>query len=529
MYRAGRRRSAALFGGYLVLQLATIIWGAVADTGRLGGVYLAGFAFLALALLITTGMGLDLRDRNRDLARTAEELSEEIRWREEAELNIRQLAYQDHLSGLPNRAQLMDHLELALDEARETGRGGAMMLIDLDHFKTINAGLSHDVGDEVLREVARRVRRAAGEDGFVARLGGDEFVVVIGDLPPEHEAAEARARDLAEAALARLVGPLQLGARVLDVGASAGIVRFPDDAATVGDVLRRADMAVAHAKALGRNNVQFYLPALQAAADARLELERGLRVALVEGHLYLRFQPQVSASGAVIGAEVLLRWRHPELGEIGPDRFIPVAEETGLIHEVGDWVLETACERLAAWSAAESPFTGHLAVNVSGWQLIRPGYVERVERTLERFRLPPSRLTLEVTESTFLYHMEEAAAQLAALREFGIRISLDDFGTGYSSLAYLQNLPLDEIKIDRAFVRQVHPGASSPLVESIVAIGRSLRLERVAEGVELESQRRALAALGCEIFQGYLFAPPLPEEEFIAWLGAREVAPSMEA
>jgi len=313
-----------------------------------------------------------------------------------------------------------------------------------------------------------------------------------------------------------------VGERILNVGASIGVVLFPGQhGESELDVLRHAEIALYHAKSMGRGNVQFFLPSLQAMAETRLRLEEGLRRAIANEELALHFQPQIDAAGQMVGAEALVRWNHPERGQVPPDEFVPVAEASGLIHPLGTWVLERACERFAAWLREGAPFIGHLSINVSPWQFAREDFVQQVTRVLEKFQLPPGRLMLEVTESVLLYDREGTIHKLHALRALGIGVALDDFGTGYSSLAYLKDLPLDILKIDQAFVHELDGASDHPLVETIVAIGRHMRLGVIAEGVETKLQRDILVRLGCESFQGYLFAKPLAEADFLKWLGAR--------
>ncbi|MGH8547170.1 MAG: EAL domain-containing protein [Methylococcales bacterium] len=444
-----------------------------------------------------------------------------------AEARIHQLAYQDGLTGLANRHSLQEHLGQSLEEARRSGRQGAMLLIDLDHFKTINDALGHNVGDEVLCAVALRLSGTVGEQGFPARLGGDEFVVVMENLPPDEVEAAVAADAMAREIGASLVAPIILGERVFNVGVSIGVALFQNGNITVQDILRRADMALYRSKQLGRGNIQFFLPSLslQAVADQRLRLERGLRTALANNQLELYFQPQVTVEGRVFGAETLLRWRHPELGVVSPSRFIPVAEETGLIHSIGEWVLRRACDRLAAWSRADTRFSGHLTVNLSPWQFARPDIVQSIRGLIAEQGVNPERLVLEVTESALLYDVHETIEKFTALRSAGFKVSLDDFGTGYSSLAYLKDLPLDILKIDKAFVDVVGTGQKYPVVDTIITLGRNMNLTVIAEGVETAAQLDLLVNSGCDGFQGYLFCRPLPEDEFLRWLLANTPMP----
>lgn len=438
-----------------------------------------------------------------------------------AEEHIRYMAFRDYLTGLPNRAQLHAHLSEALDQAKKGNSHGAVLLIDLDHFKTINDALGHEVGDLVLQKVARQLEDTVDGRAFAAHMGGDEFIAVMADNSQDEVATAAKGRQLAEEITARLTNPIHVGNRVLNVGASIGIALFPQQEATALDLLRCVDMALHRAKERGRNNIQFFLPSMQVHADERLKLERGLRQALANGELVLNFQPQIDSTGQVTGAEVLLRWHHPEIGVISPATFIPIAEATGLIHPVGEWVLDQACARLMAWADAGVPFHMHLSVNVSPWQFAHPDFVPQVRRIMAARNIDPQRLMLEITESVLLNDLEETISKLKDLRSMGIQASLDDFGTGYSSLSYLKDLPLDELKIDRSFVKQIEPNSDNSLIKAIIAAAQHLGLVVIAEGVESEMQRDILNKLGCHSFQGYLFSQPLPEQDFLAWLNSR--------
>jgi diguanylate cyclase (GGDEF)-like protein/PAS domain S-box-containing protein len=436
-----------------------------------------------------------------------------------ADAHIRRMAYQDYLTGLANRALLSERLSEQLGQGRRSSRFGVMLLIDLDHFKTINDALSHDVGDEVLRTVAHRLAGVVGDHSLLARLGGDEFAVLIPPNYGNRDDAARKARSIAEQVLQELSRPLNMGERILNVGASIGAVLFPGHyGESELDVLRHAEIALYHAKSMGRGNVQFFLPSLQAMAETRLQLEEGLRSAIVNEELALHFQPQVNVAGQMVGAEALLRWNHPERGLVPPSEFVPIAEASGLIHPLGTWVLERACERFAAWLRAGVAFQGHLSINVSPWQFAREDFVQQVTRVVESSQLPPERLMLELTESALLYDLEGTIQKLHALRALGLSVALDDFGTGYSSLAYLRDLPIDVLKIDKAFVLELDDATDHPLVESMIAIGRHMRMGVVAEGVETQLQHNMLVKLGCENFQGYLFAKPLPETDFLKWL-----------
>lgn len=440
--------------------------------------------------------------------------------RQEAEAHIRQLAYQDYLTGLANRAQLHERLIDAIQRTRDNGLLGALLLIDLDHFKTINDALGHDVGDELLRAVAQRIRHACDKDTFLARLGGDEFVALV--EMSKHTDEYRFQQDvitMAQEILMQLSNPVQTGERAFTIGASIGIVCFPVDGDNELDILRHADMALYQAKNKGRGNIQLYLPDLETIATNRLQMEAGLRTAIENDELEIHYQPVVNAEGKPIAAEALLRWHHPELGNIPPDTFIPVAEDTGLIHSIGHWVFEQVCAMLKRWFRDGVPFNGHISVNVCPWQFARPGFVSELREIMQKHDLDSRYLMLELTETALLYDLQDTIDKLKALRILGLRIALDDFGTGYSSLAYLRDLPLDQLKIDKVFINELSSSVKRPLVDSMVTIGHHMNLAVVAEGVETAEQHKKLIELGCEYFQGYLFCKPLTSQAFQAWLG----------
>jgi diguanylate cyclase (GGDEF)-like protein len=439
-----------------------------------------------------------------------------------AEERIRHIAYYDFLTGLANRASLHEYLLELIQRSERSGRQSAMLLIDLDHFKTINDALSHHVGDLVLSEVARRLTRVAGNEAFVARLGGDEFVLLAAELSAHAATAEIRAKRLAEAVVAALEKPVVAGEQVLKVDASIGVTLFPQGGSNEHDILRHADIALYRAKSQGRGSIQFFLADMQARVSARLDVEKSLRHALAHDGLALHLQPQFGRDGRILSAEGLLRCARPDAGILTPEHFIPVAEETGLIHPIGQWALARACACLKAW-ANSPPMQGlKLSVNVSSWQFVRDDFIEQVERNLVQSGVAPSRLTIELTESALFYDIEDAIRKMHALKAMGLRLALDDFGTGYSSLSYLKKLPLDELKIDRSFVQAVTPEAPDVFIESIIGIGHAMGMQIIAEGVETAAQRDALAAMGCDGFQGYLWSRPLTEDAFMTWAEAQE-------
>lgn len=433
--------------------------------------------------------------------------------RKAAEEEIHQLAFFDPLTGLPNRRLMLDRLEMTLKDSYRSGQIGALIFVDLDHFKQVNDTLGHHAGDQLLREVAHRYEEALRETDTLARLGGDEFAVLLHDLGHEPDAVAVIAERVANKLLAVMQTPIRLGEEWVNVSASLGITLFRDHEMTLDEIMQQADMALFQAKAAGRNTLAFFDPDMQVRLQARARLEADLRQALPKGELRLYYQPQVDARGRPVGVEALLRWMHPVRGQVSPGEFIPLAEENRLIVAIGYWVLEQACRQLAAWAADPARSALSLSVNVSPRQFREPDFVERVLECLETTGAPANRLKLEVTESLFLEGREEARERMLRLRKYGVRFSLDDFGTGYSSLAYLKRLPLDQLKIDQSFVCDLlEDEASGAIVASTIALAQRLRLEVVAEGVENEAQRDWLLAHGCRTFQGYLFARPAPLE-----------------
>ncbi len=432
----------------------------------------------------------------------------------DAEKQIRAMAYEDHLTGLPNRSELTECVA-GLLKRKATNIVSGFIQIDLDHFKTINDALGHNVGDEVLRFVGRRLHQIMGDATLVARIGGDEFGVVVDNLG---EYPQEQLDFLTHQFIAVMTKPVQIGDHLLDVGCTIGAVIFPEYAETVVDVFRYADIALNKAKAKGRGGYQLFTPEMHSSVSIRLSMEKGLRRALQKNELSLFFQPQVDAFGNMMGAEALVRWHHPKKGWISPVDFIPVAEETGFINPLGQWVLENALSQRKYWSETRVAFSGHLSVNVSSWQFARPDFVETTMIAIEEMQVPPAHITLEVTETALLGDIKDTIDKLSELRRFGVSIALDDFGTGYSSLAYLRDLPLDILKIDKTFVDALESNAQEPLVESMISIGRHMGLQVIAEGVETTTQLERLKTMGCNVFQGYLFSKPLERGEFVAWM-----------
>jgi len=528
-YRGGDTLRAVLLGGCLVVQFAALLWGdIVVDLFGYRAPYLDAFAFLPFVLLMSLSLAAQMRQRTAQLEHTRRQLEAEENTRRAAERSLRHLAYHDSLTGLPNRASALERLAESRTESLARGGCGALLLIDLDNFKTINDGLGHHVGDRLLQAMAERLRAAAPPDAMLARLGGDEFVLVLGLRERSPAVVQARAERIAQDMIALVSEPVMEDRRVLGVGASVGVAVYPAGEQDVAELLRRADIALYRAKAAGRNTVRLFLPPMQQEADRRLLLERGLRAALEQDcmgtQFALHFQPQITVGGQLLGAEALLRWQHPQLGEVAPEKFIPLAEETGLIHALGAWVVDEACAHLRAWDRDGIPHGGSLAVNVSAWQLIHPQYAARLVAQVHAAGVVPARLTLELTESALLQDFDGAQATLRQLAAAGFRLALDDFGIGYSSLSYLQHLPLDVIKIDRAFVSELRDDAGNPLAGFIVDVAHRLGILAVAEGVETAFQRQALERMGCDALQGYLISRPMDDAGFRRWLAARQQA-----
>jgi len=431
-----------------------------------------------------------------------------------AEDTIRNLAYYDSLTGLPNRRLLMERLRKTLASSPRNPRKQALLLVGIDNFKALNEALGHQMGDLLLQEAARRLNACLGEDGPASRLSGDEFLVILEDLSEDSDAASARAQETAEKILDAVNRPYTLAGRAVRGTASIGITFFGDRPIAVNDVLQEADIALDQAQTAGRNTMRFFAPALQAAVKARVTLEDELRQAIRTNQCVLHYQPQVDHN-RMIGAEALIRWNHPTRGLLAPGEFIPLAEETGLILPLGDWVLETACTQIAAWRGQLATTEFAISVNISARQFHQPNFVQLVLGALERTGANPRNLELELTESVLVENVEDVIAKMTVLRDHGLRFSLDDFGTGYSSLAYLKRLPLHQFKIDRSFIRDILVDASSgAITQAILSLSKAMGLSAIAEGVETSEQREFLAGLGCYSFQGFLFSRPLPLEEF---------------
>jgi diguanylate cyclase (GGDEF)-like protein/PAS domain S-box-containing protein len=463
------------------------------------------------SLIGVLGVYLDITDRKR------------------AEEQIRHLAYFDTLTGLPNRVQFSESLERAMQASATSGQYGTLFMLDLDNFKDLNDSRGHHVGDQLIVAVGQRLMASVGEDDVVARLGGDEYVVIIGSLGTDQAAAEKRTWEAAEEIRLALMKPYMLndGDQHHYTTASIGATLIFGREEEPGALLRQADLALYQAKKAGRNMVRFFDAAMQTTIEERARMAADLRYGINHDELRLFFQPQVDALGRLIGAEALARWFPADAKAVPPDTFIPLAEETGMIRDIGTWVLVQACRQLARWGADTRTRSLVLAINVSAHQFRQPDFVEQVRSQIQEYAIDPTRLRLEITESAVLNDVEGAVESMRWLKQLGVKFSLDDFGTGYSSLSYLQRLPIDEIKIDRAFVSDIaNEQSDTTIVRAIIAMSHSLGVSVIAEGVETELQRNFLLSHRCEQFQGFLFGKPLPLEEWDTELLANAITPT---
>lgn len=444
----------------------------------------------------------------------------DITQRKQAESKIQQLAFYDPMTNLPNRQLLLDRLEQHIASSIRTHHAGALLFIDLDNFKSLNDTHGHDVGDLLLIEAARRIVGCVRDTDTVSRLGGDEFVVIIDQLEEDLQQAAVQARAVCEKILVSFEAPFKLNQYVHHTTPSIGVTLFNHESPTsVDELLRRADLAMYKAKSSGRNTYRFFDPQMQAMVNDRVSLEGDLHLGVLNKQFELYYQPQVDTARHVIGAETLIRWHHPERGLVMPGQFIQLAEDSGLILPIGQWILETACQQLLVW--AKQPHTAHLvlSVNVSARQYLQADFAEKLIQLIDDTGVDPTKLKLELTESMLVENVEDIIVKMSQIKAKGIGFSLDDFGTGYSSLSYLKRLPLDQLKIDQSFVRDVNidPNDAS-IVKAIITLGLNLGLDVIAEGVETEAHMQMLLDNGCEAFQGYLFSKPVPIAQFDAMM-----------
>jgi len=439
----------------------------------------------------------------------------DITLKSEAAEKIKHLAFYDSLTGLPNRRLLTDRLHQAFSSSARSGREGALLFIDLDNFKDINDTLGHDIGDLLLQQAAQRLESCIRDGDTVARMGGDEFVVMLEELSTQAIESATQTKTVGEKILAALNRPYRLASHEYHCTASIGATLFSDHHQSGEELLKRADIALYQAKNSGRNTMRFFNPKMQEIINARTELESELRKALEKRQFQLYYQIQVDSTHHTLGAEALIRWLHPQRGLVPPLDFIPLAEETGLILPIGQWVLDTACAQIKLWEQDALTRDLVLAVNVSAKQFRQGNFVAQVKVAVQRHAINPNMLKLELTESMLLDNIEDTIATMNELKEIGIQFSLDDFGTGYSSLQYLKRLPLDQLKIDQSFVRDIATDSSdNTIVRTIIAMAHSLDIDVIAEGVEMEEQRQLLLGSGCAHYQGYLFGKPVPIGQF---------------
>ena len=434
------------------------------------------------------------------------------------------MAFYDALTKLPNRRLLLDRFRLALSVSARSQRYGAVLFLDMDKFKIVNDTLGHGHGDLMLVEVARRIQSCVREVDSVARFGGDEFVVLIKEISASAEDASKKIAAIAEKIRAALAVPYTLRTHERHSTPSIGVCLYRGDGESADSLLKHADMAMYQAKDSGRNTVRFFDPEMQLAVETHAALEADLRRAVPDRQLRLHYQVQVGNDQRPLGAEALVRWIHPLRGLVSPAQFIPIAEESSLILDIGDWVLETACRQLAVWGKQAPMRDLELAVNISAHQFRLPDFVDRIATVVHAHGVDPSRLKLELTESVVLNDVADVVAKMHALKALGIKLSMDDFGTGYSSLAYLKQLPLDQLKIDQSFVRDIVSDPNDAvMVKTIIDMARNFSLNVIAEGVETEAQLHFLKHNGCMAYQGYLFSKPVPINEFIALVKALTV------
>lgn len=439
----------------------------------------------------------------------------DITQQKQAEEIIHNLAFFDPLTELPNRRLLQDRLEHTLATSARNERHGAILFMDLDNFKELNDTRGHGIGDLLLVEVAKRLQDCVREDDTVARLGGDEFVIVLNDLNGVSEMAAVQAEAIAEKMRDAVNQCVDLQGSEYHTSPSIGISMFKGDTVSMEELLKRADTAMYQAKQSGRNTIRFFDPETHAAMEARIALEKDLRSAVPENQFMLYYQMQVDHIGNIIGAEALLRWQHPQRGMVSPMEFIPLAEETGLILSIGHWVLEAACAQLKIWESDIHTCNLQVAINVSASQFHQVDFVDQIVDVVKTTAINPKRLKFELTESMMHENVEETIAKMHALKKIGIDFSMDDFGTGHSSLAYLSQLPLNQVKIDQSFVRNIGLKRSDAvIVQTIIGMANNLSMDVIAEGVETTRQRDFLERSGCFSFQGYLFGKPVPAEEF---------------
>jgi len=443
-------------------------------------------------------------------------LFEDLTEKKLSEKQIQHHASYDSLTGLPNRRLLLEHLGTEMARAERHGHYGALLFIDLDNFKTINDSLGHSVGDKLLKIVADRITERIRREDTAARMGGDEFVIIVTDLDNSIGLAAHKAREIAEEISLYVSSPCQIDGRDLQITLSVGVSLFPKVGTGVDDILKQADTAMYRAKDAGRNTIHFFLPKMQEAADERLRINTEIRKALDKNQFALYYQPQVDISGKLIGAEALLRWHHPERGVVLPRTFLEIAEESGLMHDIGQWVLKEACRQIKKWTdAGQLRKSETISINISGKEIASPDFVDTVLHVLEETGADPGNLGIELTEGSLISTGRDIVEKILPLQQMGIQFSIDDFGTGYSSLSYLKSLPLNTLKLDRSFVNDIKDASHDVvLVDTIIMMAQNLGLEAIAEGVETEQELHYLNARGCTVYQGHYFSKPVSVTTF---------------
>ena len=459
-----------------------------------------------------TAITVEIRSKNGSFSQQAAQIVaiRDISERKEYEHKLRQLGYYDSLTGLANRTLFQQRLQHAIGKSKRTNEKHALLFIDLDQFKNINDSLGHDIGDQLLIEVGKRLKLRTRKMDTVARLGGDEFAILVEDIPAPYSAAK-----VADELLKVMSEHITVDDYKLLVTPSIGIALYPSDGDSSGELLRKADTAMYHAKSKGRNNYQFYTEQLNEKIVRRMDLESELRAAIERNELFLNYQPKVNLqTGKIVGAEALLRWNSEKYGMVSPAEFVPIAEETGIIWQIGEFVLEQACKQAGKWIAAYPSFES-IAVNISGIQFNHSDLVDTISAVLDSGKIPPQNLELEITEGAIIDNAEEAINTMQRLKSLGVKLSLDDFGTGYSSLSYLKRFPVDSLKIDQSFVAEIVSDKTDlKIAGNIVKLAHDLSLNVVAEGVETEEQLNMIKALGCDELQGYIFSQPLSGADF---------------
>ncbi len=517
LWRMGERRRARPLAIYLVLQLIASGYSEYYTVHPQPTLGWDALPFLALVLLLSRALSLELRSYAAALDTSNTALREEIGLRSQADAELRLMAYTDTVSGLPNRHALADWLAATL--TAKPPRQGALVVVDPQRFAIINHALGHRTGDLVIREIGKRLSHAVGKDGLVARLSGDEFAVAVLTQASAPDAALAQATPIAETLRKKLAEPFQIGANTLSVATHMGLAAFQHAHGDGDELLRQAYAALHEARKTLHHGPLVFVQSMQTQAERRLRLEFDLRAGIENGQMHLVYQPQVNHDGKLVGAEALLRWNHPIYGAVAPQEFIGIAEDSGHMPALGRHVLHMACSMLAGLRVHD-PF--RLSVNISPWQLFLADFMETVHTAIRETGADPRRLTFEITETAFIHDIPDAVAKLRALAELGIRVSIDDFGTGYASIALLKTFPVDELKIDQTFVRDMTIESPDRFVTAMIALGNAMGLQVVAEGVEREDQRAALAQMGCHVFQGYLFSRPIPAATLAERVAAAE-------